>query len=54
MRPESEVPGLTPFLDSLKFGKADGLLVAIVQVRRVKGAGVSSKTFDRGWAGGSQ
>jgi len=35
MRPETEVPGLTPFLDSLKFGKADGLLVAIVQVRMI-------------------
>ena len=32
VRPEGEVPGLTDFLDGLKFGRDDGLLVAIVQV----------------------
>ena len=34
LRPEGDVPGLAAFLDGLKFGKADGLLVAIAQVRR--------------------
>ena len=31
LRPEGDVPGLAAFLDSLKFDKRDGLLVAIAQ-----------------------
>lgn len=39
LRPETDVPGLPAFLDGLKFGKADGLLVAIAQVKEKKWGG---------------